>query len=170
MHTVFPSCDDCFPVLSDPDEDFQPLTPYGLDLPSNSVVTFLSPTSSPSKTLSNPSSTDETPISPLQTTNNPTFTVPDAALSPSTRLKFPISLHKTDPSKNTEELPPFSSLLSDVRPLLHAPITSNFSLISLVLDVNITVNTIIVTHGEQNDPASINIYITVSNQNSPHGI
>ena len=54
-------------------------------------------------------------------------------------------------------------------PSFHAPITSNFSLIILVLDVNFAVNTILITHGEQNNPASINNYNTVSNQNSPHG-
>ena len=52
---------------------------------------------------------------------------------------------------------------------LHAPITSSFSVTFLLLDVNTVVNTILITHGEQNDPASINTYNRVSNQNSPHG-
>ena len=54
-------------------------------------------------------------------------------------------------------------------PFLYAPITSNFSLRILLLDVNIAVNTILITHGEQSDPASINIYNIASNKNSPHG-
>ena len=85
------------------------------------IVTFLSPVSSPSKIPSNPASPDETPASPLQTTINRTTTVPDAASSPSTGLHFPVSLPKTYQSKTIEELPPFSSLLSDVRPLLSRP-------------------------------------------------
>ena len=54
-------------------------------------------------------------------------------------------------------------------PFFHAPITSNFSLFTLFLDVNIAVSTTTITHGEQNDHASINFYNTVSNQNSPPG-
>ena len=92
-----------------------------MDLPTNSVVTFLSPISSPPKKPSNPASPDETPASFLQTTNNRTTTVPDAALSPSAGLQFQIPLPETDQSKTTEELPPFSSLLSDVRPLPSLP-------------------------------------------------
>ena len=48
-------------------------------------------------------------------------------------------------------------------------ITSNFNLIILLLDANIAVNIIQITHAEQNGPASIRIYNTVSNTNSPHG-
>ena len=48
-------------------------------------------------------------------------------------------------------------------------ITSNFNQISLFLDANIAVNIIQITHAEQNDPASIRTYNTVSNKNSPHG-
>ena len=48
-------------------------------------------------------------------------------------------------------------------------ITSNFNLIILLLDANIAVNIVQITHAEQNDPASIRIYNTVSNTNSPHG-
>ena len=51
----------------------------------------------------------------------------------------------------------------------HAPITLKLSLITVFLDVNIAVSIILIIHGEQNDLASINIYNTVSNQNSPHG-
>ena len=92
-----------------------------MDCPTNSVVTFLSLISSPSKIPSNPESPDETPASPLQTTNNPTTTVPDVASSSSTGLQLSISLPKTDQSKTTEKLPPFHSLLSDVQPLLSRP-------------------------------------------------
>ena len=122
LHSVFPSCDDCLSVLSDPEEDFRPPTPSGLDCPTNSVVTFLSPISSPSKIPSNPALPDETPASHLQTTNSSTTTVPEVTSSPSTGLQFSISLlPKTDRPKTTEKLPPFHSLLSDVRPLLSRP-------------------------------------------------
>ena len=92
-----------------------------MDRPTNSVVTFLSPISSPSKKPFNPASPDETPASPLQSTNNPTTTVPDVASSSSTGLQFSISLPKADQSKTTEKLPPSHSLLSDLRPLLSRP-------------------------------------------------
>ena len=92
-----------------------------MDLSTTSVVTFLSPISSPSNIPSNPASPDKTPASPLQTTNNPTTTVPDVASPSSTELQFSISLPKTDQSENTEKLPPFHSLLSDARPLLSRP-------------------------------------------------
>ena len=118
---MFPPCDDCFSVLSEPEEDFRPLTPSGSDLPINSVVIFLSPISSPSKLPSNPASPDETPASPLRSTNNPTNVIPTPASSPSTGLQFPISIPESDQSKITEALPPFGSLLSDVRPLPSRP-------------------------------------------------
>ena len=47
--------------------------------------------------------------------------------------------------------------------------TWNINPIILLLDANIAVNIIQITHAEQNDPASIRIYNTVSNTNSPHG-
>ena len=87
----------------------------------NSVVTSLSPISSPYKIPSNPASPDETPASRLQTTNNTVTTVPDVASSSSTGLQFSISLPKPDQSKTPEKLPPFHLLLSDVRPLLSRP-------------------------------------------------
>ena len=121
MHSVFPACDDCLSVFSDPEDDFQPLTPSGLDLPTTSVVRFLSPISPPAKIPSNPASPDKTPASPFQPTNNPTTTVPDVASSSSTGLQFSISLPETDQSKTTGKLPPFHLLLSDVRPLLSRP-------------------------------------------------
>ena len=77
--------------------------------------------SPPAKIPSNPASLDETPASPLQTTNNSTTTVPEVTSSPSTGLQFSISLPKTDQFKTTKKLPPFHSLLSDVRPLLSRP-------------------------------------------------
>ena len=89
-----------------------------MDLPTTSVVTFLSPISPPAKIPSNPASPDETPASPLQITNNPTTTVREVAPSSSTELQFSISLPRTDQSKTTEKLPRFHWLLSDVRPLL----------------------------------------------------
>ena len=119
------TCDDCLSVLSDPEEDIQPLTPSVSDLLSNPIVTFLS---SPSKIPSNPSLPDETPASPLQLTNNPTTTIPDLASSPATGLQFSISIPENDQSKTTEELPPFCSLLSDVRPLLSRPNHLKFQL------------------------------------------
>ena len=104
--------------LSDPEQDFQPPTPSGLDLATNPVVTFLSPISSPSKIPSNPASPDETPASLKEPTNNPTTTIPDVTSFLRTGLQLPNSLPENDQSKTSEELPPFSSLLSDVRPLL----------------------------------------------------
>ena len=97
-----------------------------MNLLTNSVVTFLSPISSRSKIPSSPASPDETPASALQTTNNPTAAVPDAASSPSTGLQSPNLLPKTDQNKTTEDLLLFSSLLSDVRPLLSRPNHLNF--------------------------------------------
>ena len=121
LHSIFPPCDDCLSVLSDPEEDFRPFTFSRLDLPNNSVVTFLSPISSPSKIPSNPASPDETPASPLRSTHNPTNVISDAASSSSIGLQFSISLPKTDQSKTAAKLPPFHSLLSDIRPLLSRP-------------------------------------------------
>ena len=46
-------------------------------------------------------------------------------------------------------------------PSFHVPITSNFSQTTLLLDVNITVNTTLTAHEEQTDSASINICKTV---------
>ena len=92
-----------------------------MDLPINSVVTFLSPISSPSKIPSNPASPDETPASPLQSTSNPTTIIPGVTPSLSTGLQFSISFSETDQSKTSEELPSFNSLLSDVRPLILRP-------------------------------------------------
>ena len=92
--------------------------PSASDFASNPVVTFLSFISSLSKTPSNPHSPDETSISPLQSTNNPTTIIPGASPLLSTGLRFSISLPENDQSKTTDELHPLSWLLSDVRPLL----------------------------------------------------
>ena len=53
-------------------------------------------------------------------------------------------------------------------PFFHVPITSIFSLITLLLDVNISVDPTLTAHEEQKDPASINIFNTVLNPNSQH--
>ena len=42
-------------------------------------------------------------------------------------------------------------------PFFHAPITPNFNLITLFLDVNIAMNTKLITHGAQSDHASISL-------------
>ena len=101
---------------SDPDRDFQPFMPSGLDFSNNLVVTFLSPISSPSKIPFNSASLDETPTSPLKSTNNLTAILPSATPPLSTGLQLSVPLPENDQSKTTEELPPFISLLSDVRP------------------------------------------------------
>ena len=46
---------------------------------------------------------------------------PDVAPSTSIGSQFSISSTETSQSENTQELPPFSSFLSDVRPLLSRP-------------------------------------------------
>ena len=121
MHSIFPPCDDCFSVLSDPEEGFRPLTPSSLDLPSNSVATFLSPISSPPKRPCNRASLDEPPaLSSLPTTHPPTIN-PDIAPSTSIGSQFSISSPETSQSENTQEILPFSSFLSEVRPLILRP-------------------------------------------------
>ena len=71
LHSIFPPCDDCLSVISDPEDDFRPLTPSALDLPTSSGVTFLSPISSRSQILSNPASPDEPPSLTLLSTSQP---------------------------------------------------------------------------------------------------
>ena len=63
----------------------------------------------------------------------------------------------------------FTRFYPTFNPFYPSLITSNFKLIILLLDANIAVNIIQITHAELNDPASIRIYNTVSNTNSPHG-
>ena len=48
-------------------------------------------------------------------------------------------------------------------PYFHAPLTSDFILTTLFLDVSAAVSTILAAHAKQNDPAPTNIYNTVSN-------
>ena len=95
--------------------------PSGLDLPTNSVVTFLSPISPSSKIPSNPASPDEPPSLTLLSTSQPPTIHTDVAPSASTGSQFSISSPEASQSENTQELPPFSSFLSDVPPLLSRP-------------------------------------------------
>ena len=90
-------------------------------LPTNSVVTFLSPISPPSKIPSIPASPDEPPSLTLLQTSQPPTINPDAAPSISTGSQFSLSSPDASQSESTQELPPFSSFLSDVRPLLSRP-------------------------------------------------
>ena len=100
-----------------------PLRLPALDLGTNPVVTVLSPISSPLKVHSNPASPGETPASQLQSTNNPTNTIPHCSIAPSvsTGLQYSIAIPENDQSEKTQELPPFNSLLSDVRPIFSRP-------------------------------------------------
>ena len=82
---------------------------------------FLSPISSLSKIPSDPASLAETNTQPLTSTSKHTTTNLDAASSQPTGLQFSISLPENDQPKTTEEVPPFSSFLSDVRRLLSSP-------------------------------------------------
>ena len=92
-----------------------------MELPTNSVVTFLSPISSPSKKPSNRASLDEPPSLTLLSTSQPPTIHPDVAPSASTGPQFSISSPEASQPENTQEFPPFSSFLSDVRPLLSRP-------------------------------------------------
>ena len=118
LHSIFPPCDDCLSVISDPKEDFRPLTFSGVSLPTKSVVTFLSSISPPSKIPSNPASPDELPSLTLLSTSQPPTINPDVAPSASTGSHISISSPEASQSEKTQELLPFSSFLSDVRPLL----------------------------------------------------
>ena len=135
---------------------------------SNPIVTFLSLISSP-KISSNPDSPDKTPASALQFTNNPTTTTQGAASFPSTGLQISISMPERDQSKASEELPPLSSLLSDVRPLLsranHLKLQPDHSILGRQHRRENYSN-----HApEPKDPGLINIYNSVSNQGSANG-
>ena len=92
-----------------------------MDLPTNSGVTFLSPISSLSKIPSNPASPDEPPSLTLLSTSQPPTINPDVAPSTLIGSQLPISSPEVSQSEGTQELPPFSSFLSDVRPLLSRP-------------------------------------------------
>ena len=121
MHTIFPPCDDCLSVISDPEDDFRPLTPSGLDLLTSSGVTFLSPISSRPQIPSNPASPDEPPSLTLLATSQPPTVATDVAPSTLIGSQLPISPPEVSQSEDNSELPPFSSFLSDVRPLLSRP-------------------------------------------------
>ena len=92
-----------------------------MDLPTNSGVTFLSPISSRSQIPSNPASPDEPPSLTLLSTSQPPIINPEVAPSALIGSQLPISLPENSQSEVTQELPPFSSFLSDVRPLLSRP-------------------------------------------------
>ena len=92
-----------------------------MDLPTNSVVTFLSPISSPSKIPSNPALPDEPPSLTLLQTSQPPTINPDVAPSTSIGSQFSNSSPEASQSEDTQELPSFSSFLSDARPLLSRP-------------------------------------------------
>ena len=131
----------------------------------------LSPISSPSKIPSNPALPDEKPTSPLKPTNNPTTTLPDVNSSLLTGLQFSISLPENDQSENTQELPPFNSLLSDVRPLLsrpnHLKFQPNHSILGRQHRREYYTNRARRTKRARFNHT--NIYNTVSNQSSLHG-
>ena len=91
-----------------------------MDLPTNSDITFLSPISPPSKTPSNPASLDEPPSLTLLSTSQPPTINPDVTPPTLIGSQFPIS-SEVSQSEDTQELPPFSSFLSDVRLLLSRP-------------------------------------------------
>ena len=92
-----------------------------MQLPTNSGVTYLSPISSPLTIPSNPASPDEPPSLTLLQTSQPPIIHQDVAPSTSTGSKFSISSPDASQSESTQELPPFSSFLSDVRPFLSRP-------------------------------------------------
>ena len=92
-----------------------------MDLPTSSGVTFLSPIASRSQIPSNPASPDEPPSLTLLSTSQPPTTITDAAPFILTGSPLPISPPEVSQSEDTSELPPFSSFLSDVRPLLSRP-------------------------------------------------
>ena len=99
----------------------QPFAPFGLDIPTNPVVIFLSRISSPSRLPSNPASPHHPPSSTFQPTNNSRTTIPDVAPFLSIGLKFSICLPEDDHPLTTKKRPPFHSLLSDVGPLVSRP-------------------------------------------------
>ena len=121
LHSIFPPCDDCLSVISDPEDDFRPITPSGLDLLTSSDVTFLSLIVPCSQIPSNPASPDEPPSLTLLTTSQPPTINTDVAPSILIGSQLPISSPAVNQSEDTSELPAFSSFLSDVRPLLSRP-------------------------------------------------
>ena len=69
----------------------------------------------------NPASPDETPAPPLPSTSQPPTITPDVAHPASIGSQFSISSPEASQSDKTQELPPFSSFLSYVQPLLSRP-------------------------------------------------
>ena len=92
-----------------------------MDLLISSDVTFLSPIAPRSQIPSNPASPDEPPSLTLLTTSQPPTINTDVAPSILIGSQLPISSPEVSQSEDTSELPTFSSLLSDVRPLLSRP-------------------------------------------------
>ena len=143
-----------------------------MELPTNFVITFLSPISSPPNLPSNPASPDEPPALSLLPTSQPPTVDPDVAPSTSIGSHFSISAPEASQSENTQELPPFSSPLSDIRPFLprpnHLKLQSDQSALGRQHRRECYTNHAI-THTEENDPALMDNYNTVSNQNSLNG-
>ena len=92
-----------------------------MDLSTNSVFTFLSPISSPPIIPSNQASPDEPPALSLLPISQPPTINTDVAPSTSIGSQFSISSPEASQSEKTQELLPFSSFLSHVRPLLSWP-------------------------------------------------
>ena len=92
-----------------------------MDLPTSSDVTFLFPISSRPQIPSNPASPDEPPSLTLLSTSHPPTINPDDASLVLPGFQLPISSPEVSQPEDTQELPPFSSFLSDVRPLLSRP-------------------------------------------------
>ena len=91
-----------------------------MDLLTSSDVTFLSPIAPRSQIPSNPASPDEPPsLTLLSTSQPPTINTDVAPILIGSQP--PISSPEVSQSEDTSELPPFSSFLSDVRPLLSRP-------------------------------------------------
>ena len=77
--------------------------------------------SSRSQIPSNPASPDEPPSLTLLSPSQPPTINTDVAPSILIGSQLPISPPEVSQSEDTSELPPFSSFLSDVRPLLSRP-------------------------------------------------
>ena len=95
--------------------------------------------------------------------------MPDVTPSLSTGLQFPNSVLESDQSGNSQELPPFNSLVSDVRPLLsrhnQLKLKPDHSVVGRQLRREYYTN-----HARRmNDPVLINLYNNVSNQSSANG-
>ena len=116
------------------------------------------------KIHSNPASADEMPAPPLPSNSQPPTITADVASSASIGSQFSISLHEPSQSENTQELSPFSSLLSDVRPLLSRPNHFKLQLDHSALGRQHR-REYYTNHARRTkNPALINLYNTVSNQ------